>query len=202
MHGALPPKPRATTFDTSASLTAPGCTLNLFLPYAPARPFSLMMRQTRRRLTVTPDLPGDALILRDPFRPLLAACAAAAAVAPDIKVLKGRVVSGDQFVSPAEQKERILATFGDLCCEMEGCTIAQAAYLNGVPLVVVRAISDKPCAEGRVVTTTLSRRRPPATAPASPRAWLSFRPCAPGPFFMLGPRRAGPFPKRSVEPKC
>ena len=190
MHGALPPKPRATTFDTSASLTAPGCTLNLFLPYAPARPFSLMMRQTRRRLTVTPDLPGDALILRDPFRPLLAACAAAAAVAPDIKVLKGRVVSGDQFVSPAEQKE------------LEGCTIAQAAYLNGVPLVVVRAISDKPCAEGRVVTTTLSRRRPPATAPASPRAWLSFRPCAPGPFFMLGPRRAGPFPKRSVEPKC
>ncbi|WP_370457558.1 hypothetical protein [Collinsella sp. BIOML-A6] len=148
------------------------------------------------------DLPGDALILRDPFRPLLAACAAAAAVAPDIKVLKGRVVSGDQFVSPAEQKERILATFGDLCCEMEGCTIAQAAYLNGVPLVVVRAISDKPCAEGRVVTTTLSRRRPPATSPASPRAWLSFRPCAPGPFFMLGPRRAGPFPKRSVEPKC
>lgn len=70
---------------------------------------------------------------------------------PDIKVLKGRVVSGDQFVSPAEQKERILTTFGDLCCEMEGCTIAQAAYLNGVPLVVVRAISDKPCAEGRVV---------------------------------------------------
>ena len=55
--------------------------MNLFLPYAPARPFSLMMRQTRRRLTVTPDLPGDALILRDPFRPLLAACAAAAAVA-------------------------------------------------------------------------------------------------------------------------
>lgn len=34
---------------------------------------------------------------------------------------------------------------------MEGCTIAQAAYLNGVPLVVVCAISDKPCAEGQVV---------------------------------------------------
>lgn len=146
--------------------------------------------------------PGRRLDLARSVPALLAACAAAAAVAPDIKVLKGRVVSGDQFVSPAEQKERILATFGDLCCEMEGCTIAQAAYLNGVPLVVVRAISDKPCAEGRVVTTTLSRRRPPATAPASPRAWLSFRPCAPGPFFMLGPRRAGPFPKRSAERKC
>lgn len=32
-----------------------------------------------------------------------------------------------------------------------GLHIAQASYLNGVPLVVVRAISDKPCAEGRVV---------------------------------------------------
>lgn len=56
--------------------------MNLFLPYALTRPFSLMMRQTRRRLTVTPDLSSDALILRDLFRPLLAACAAAAAVAP------------------------------------------------------------------------------------------------------------------------
>lgn len=78
-------------------------------------------------------------------------CAAAAAVAPDIKVLEGRVVSGDQFISAAEQKERILATFGGLCCEMEGCAIAQAAYLNSVPFVVVRAISDKPGAEGQVV---------------------------------------------------
>ena len=78
-------------------------------------------------------------------------CAAAAAVAPDIKVLEGRVVSGDQFISAAQQKERILATFGGLCCEMEGCAIAQAAYLNGVPFVVVRAISDKPGAEGQVV---------------------------------------------------
>ena len=44
-----------------------------------------------------------------------------------------------------------VAEVGDLCCEMEGCTIAQTAYLNGVPLVVVRAISDKPCDEGQVV---------------------------------------------------
>ena len=79
MRGALPPKPRAATFGTSASLTAPGCTLNLFLPYALTRPFSLMMRQTRRRLTVTPDLSSDAFILREPYRPLLAAWAATTA---------------------------------------------------------------------------------------------------------------------------
>lgn len=53
--------------------------MNLFPPCAPARPFSLMMRQTRRRLTVAPDLPGDAFILRGPYRPLLAAWTATTA---------------------------------------------------------------------------------------------------------------------------
>ena len=48
--------PRATALGTSASLTAPGCTLNLFLLYALTGPFSLMMRQTRCLLTVVPDL--------------------------------------------------------------------------------------------------------------------------------------------------
>ena len=78
-------------------------------------------------------------------------CAAAAEVAPDIKALSGRVVSGDQFICRQEQKDRILATFGGMCCEMEGAAIAQAAYLNGVPFVVVRAISDKPGATEQVV---------------------------------------------------
>jgi adenosylhomocysteine nucleosidase len=30
-----------------------------------------------------------------------------------------------------------------MCCEMEGTAVAQACWLNGVPFVVVRAISDK-----------------------------------------------------------
>ena len=76
-RGALPPKPRATALGTSASSAAPGRTLNLFLPYAPTGPFSLMVRQARRRLTVTPDLPGDAFILRGPYRPSLATWTAA-----------------------------------------------------------------------------------------------------------------------------
>ena len=65
--------------NTSAPSAAPGRTLDLFPPYAPTGPFSPMMRQTRRRLTVTPDLPGDAFILRGPYRPLLAAWAATTA---------------------------------------------------------------------------------------------------------------------------
>lgn len=78
-----------------------------------------------------------------------AALAAAAAVAPEVRALPGRVASGDQFVSTEEQRARIMDTFGALCCEMEGAAIAQAATLNGVPFVVVRAISDKPGSEGQ-----------------------------------------------------
>lgn len=71
------------------------------------------------------------------------AVAAARQVAPDVSVLEGRVASGDQFVSDASVKGRIASEFGALCCEMEGAAIAQACWLNGVPFVIVRAISDK-----------------------------------------------------------
>ena len=80
-----------------------------------------------------------------------AALAAAAAVAPEVRALLGRVASGDQFISAEEDRRRIVGTFGALCCEMEGAAIAQAAEANGVPFVVVRAISDKPGSEGQAM---------------------------------------------------
>ena len=55
----------------------------------------------------------------------------------------GRVASGDQFVSSDEQKRRIIAVTGALCTEMEGAAIAHTAFRNGVPFVILRAISDK-----------------------------------------------------------
>lgn len=64
-------------------------------------------------------------------------------VAPEMGVHEGRVASGDQFVSDASTKERISSTFGALCAEMEGAAVAHVAWLNDVPFVVVRAISDK-----------------------------------------------------------
>ncbi|MDE6960312.1 MAG: 5'-methylthioadenosine/adenosylhomocysteine nucleosidase [Lachnospiraceae bacterium] len=62
---------------------------------------------------------------------------------PRIQVFTGRVVSGDQFISDKKVKERIVRQFGGMCTEMEGAAIAQAAWLNGIPFVVIRAISDK-----------------------------------------------------------
>ena len=55
----------------------------------------------------------------------------------------GRVASGDQFVCQKAQKEKIIQITGGLCTEMEGAAIAHTAYRNGVPFVILRAISDK-----------------------------------------------------------
>ena len=55
----------------------------------------------------------------------------------------GRVASGDQFVAEKALKERIIAVTQGLCTEMEGAAIAQTAYRNAVPFVILRAISDK-----------------------------------------------------------
>ena len=52
-------------------------------------------------------------------------------------------MSGDQFICDRAKKNEIKKIFGGLCTEMEGAAIAQAAYVNGVPFVIVRAISDK-----------------------------------------------------------
>lgn len=55
----------------------------------------------------------------------------------------GRVASGDQFVADPALKDRIISVTQALCTEMEGAAIAQTAYRNRVPFVILRAISDK-----------------------------------------------------------
>lgn len=59
------------------------------------------------------------------------------------KIFIGRIASGDQFVSSIKVKEDIYSTFTAYCAEMEGAAIAHTCYLNQVPFVVIRAISDK-----------------------------------------------------------
>ena len=61
----------------------------------------------------------------------------------EIKVFSGLIVSGDQFVADKAVKQRITDNFHGLCTEMEGAAIGQAAYLNEIPFVILRAISDK-----------------------------------------------------------
>ena len=70
------------------------------------------------------------------------ATAAIRSVVPDALVQEGRICTGDQFITTAEQVRRITDQFGGLCCEMEGGAVAQVCYLNDIPFVVIRTISD------------------------------------------------------------
>ena len=64
----------------------------------------------------------------------------------NIKAVKGVIASGDQFIASAEKKQFIVGNFDAIVCEMEGASIAQVCFTNGVPFGVVRAVSD--CADG------------------------------------------------------
>lgn len=55
----------------------------------------------------------------------------------------GRVASGDKFIATTEEKNKIWSNFKAMCCEMEGAAIAHACYLNKIPFVIIRVISDK-----------------------------------------------------------
>ena len=68
---------------------------------------------------------------------------ACAALNPPVKARPGRVVSGDQFICDKAVKDDLIAEFAGDCCEMEGAAIAQAAAKNGIPFVILRAVSDK-----------------------------------------------------------
>lgn len=64
-------------------------------------------------------------------------------VNPDVHAVLGRVVSGDQFISSRQVKDRLISQFQGDCAEMEGAAIAHGATLNHIPFVIIRAISDK-----------------------------------------------------------
>ncbi len=58
------------------------------------------------------------------------------------KIFEGRICTGDQFISNKEAKNKITSVFGGECCEMESGAIAQTCYLNHVPFIIIRSISD------------------------------------------------------------
>lgn len=87
-----------------------------------------------------------------------AAISACREAAPGIGIFEGRVVSGDQFICTADQKHRIVDTFHALCTEMEGTAIAHTAFVNGIPFVILRAISDKADEEADVTYETFEHQ--------------------------------------------
>lgn len=59
-----------------------------------------------------------------------------------IHTYRGTIASGDRFIADMAEKKRIVDIFGAVCCEMEGAAVGHVCYVNDVPFVIIRAISD------------------------------------------------------------
>lgn len=62
----------------------------------------------------------------------------------DYKIKIGTIASGDIFCTQAEMKQKINSKFNADAIEMEGAAIAQVCYLDKIPFIIVRSISDNP----------------------------------------------------------
>ena len=65
-----------------------------------------------------------------------------------VKSFRGRIVSGEAFISSNDVKQEILAKFDPYAVDMESAAIGHCAYLNKLPFVSVRCISDNADDEG------------------------------------------------------
>lgn len=97
------------------------------------------------------DFPADERLIK------LAVQACREAV-PSVGVYEGRIVSGDQFISDRQVKEKLIKQFDAFCTEMEGAAVAQAAYLNNIPFLIIRAISDKADGSAKMDYSEFERR--------------------------------------------
>ena len=81
------------------------------------------------------DFPADSKMLE-------AARAAFKEFPAEHKLVFGRIATGDQFVSDKEKKSAIQETCSPACVEMEGAAVAHACWINEIPFVIIRCMSD------------------------------------------------------------
>jgi adenosylhomocysteine nucleosidase len=59
------------------------------------------------------------------------------------KIHVGVIVSGDQVICTEEKRKELTLRYQALATDMESAAVAHVAYLNQVPFLAIRAISDK-----------------------------------------------------------
>ena len=74
--------------------------------------------------------------------PALVKAALDACNACGVKAIAGKIATGDLFVGDAATKKAIEDKCQPDCVEMEGAAVSQVAARNGVPCVILRAMSD------------------------------------------------------------
>ncbi|MDM5194029.1 5'-methylthioadenosine/adenosylhomocysteine nucleosidase [Bacillus hominis] len=68
----------------------------------------------------------------------------------NITVHEGRIISGECFVEDSKLKEQLVTEYAPHCTEMEGAAIGHVAYINDIPFLVLRCISDSADDEAQV----------------------------------------------------
>ena len=69
----------------------------------------------------------------------------------EYKIKVGIIASGDIFCTAVEMKDKIYSKFNADCVEMEGAAIAQVCYLDKIPFIIIRSISDSPNGKNAIV---------------------------------------------------
>jgi len=62
----------------------------------------------------------------------------------NINIVIGTIATADIFCSDPETAKKVREDFEAECVEMEGAAIAQVCYLDKIPFLVIRGISDTP----------------------------------------------------------
>ncbi|BBI34566.1 5'-methylthioadenosine/adenosylhomocysteine nucleosidase [Cohnella abietis] len=59
------------------------------------------------------------------------------------RCITGKVLSGDQFIADRAIVKGLYEELGGACTEMEGASVAQVCFMNDIPHVIIRSMSDK-----------------------------------------------------------
>ena len=63
------------------------------------------------------------------------------------RVFLGRMITGEQFIEN-NKREYIAAKYSPLSVDMETASIAHVCYVNGIPFISIRTITDTPDRSG------------------------------------------------------
>ena len=63
---------------------------------------------------------------------------------------RGRVATGDVFMTKGDPANDVAAEFSPTLCEMEGCAIAQVCLRNQVKFTALKSVSDRLCQDNSV----------------------------------------------------
>ncbi|MBW9158562.1 5'-methylthioadenosine/adenosylhomocysteine nucleosidase [Clostridium tagluense] len=53
----------------------------------------------------------------------------------------GRIITGEAFITNNE-RERLIEKFNPLCVDMESASVAHTCYVNNIPFIIIRSVSD------------------------------------------------------------